>query len=114
MKKLLLGIIMCQMFFTTYSQEVDSIKNYELDEVVVLSTRLSTRLKDIPQKVEIIDEREISSIPAENLVELLKKKTNIDIVQYPGLSSSIGMRGFISGEKIKIVIGPEFMAVVTL
>ena len=94
MKKLLMGIVLCQLFVTSYSQEADSIRNYEIDEVVVLATRSSTRLKDIPQKVEIIDEIEINSIPSENLVELLKKKTNLDIIQYPGVFSSIGMRGF--------------------
>lgn len=85
-----LGLFACGL----NAQEVDTLKNYVLDEVRVTSTRMNTRLKNIPQKVEIIDGMEINSIPAENLADVLKKKTNLDIVQYPGMSSSIGMRGF--------------------
>ena len=36
----------------------------------------------------------IKSIPSENLAEILKRTTNLDIIQYPGLSATIGMRGF--------------------
>lgn len=94
MKKLLLVFVLFQLFRISDAQETDSLKNYVLDEVKVTSTRMNTRLRDLPQKVEIIDKAEISSIPYENLAELLKKKTNLDIIQYPGISSSIGMRGF--------------------
>ncbi|MEN8156161.1 MAG: TonB-dependent receptor [Bacteroidota bacterium] len=84
------------LLLTIYShgQDQDSIKNYDIDEVQVMATRLNTQLKSIPQKVEIIDETVIRSIPSGNMAELLKNSTNIDIVQYPGLSSSIGIRGF--------------------
>ncbi len=94
MKRLLLALALFQVLWNLNAQEADSIKNYVLEEIKVTSTRMNTRLKDIPQKVEIINGLEINSIPAENLAEVLKKKTNLDIVQYPGMSSSIGMRGF--------------------
>ena len=94
MKKILLSMALSQFLMFTYSQEGDTLRNYELEEIVISATRMNTHLKNIPQKVEIIDKSEIRSIPSENLAELLKKKTNLDIVQYPGMSSSIGMRGF--------------------
>jgi outer membrane receptor protein involved in Fe transport len=55
---------------------------------------MNTDLKNIPQKVELISKAEIRSLPSENLADLLKRKTNLDIVQYTGMSSSVGMRGF--------------------
>lgn len=94
MKKLLLTLALCQSVFLLFSQGIDSLKNYQIDEVIVSATRMNISLRDIPQKVEIINESEINSVPSQNLSDLLKKKTNLDIIQYPGISSSIGMRGF--------------------
>ncbi|WP_418894132.1 TonB-dependent receptor plug domain-containing protein [Limibacterium fermenti] len=72
-----------------YSDETQN-----LDEVVVTATRMGLPLKNIPQKVEIIDSKKIATIPADNAADLLKKATNIDIVQYPGALGTVGMRGF--------------------
>ncbi len=94
MRKFFLIGMLCLMVNITFSQDQDSIKHYNLDEVVVSSTRTNTLLKNIPQKVEIIDEAVLNTLPANNLADLLKSSTNLDIIQYPGLSSSIGMRGF--------------------
>ncbi|MDO4726216.1 MAG: TonB-dependent receptor [Porphyromonadaceae bacterium] len=65
-----------------------------LQEVAVEATRMSMKLKNIPQKVEIIDKDKIASIPADNVADLLKTVTNLDIIQYPGVSGQVGMRGF--------------------
>jgi outer membrane receptor protein involved in Fe transport len=78
----------------TFSQKQDSIKQYNLDEVAVSATRTNIQLKNIPQRVEIIDKTVLQSSPANNMVNVLKSNTNLDIIQYPGLSSNIGMRGF--------------------
>jgi len=75
-------------------QVADSIRNVEVEEVTVMASRTGNRLKDLPQKVEIISGDLINSLPSENLSELLKRATNLDIVQYPGLSATVGMRGF--------------------
>lgn len=69
-------------------------KVYELNEVKVTASRMQLPLKSIPQKVEIIDSSKIATIPAVNVAELLKRATNLDIIQYPGASASVGMRGF--------------------
>lgn len=73
---------------------LDSTKVYPIQEVTVHASRMERKLKDLPQKVEIISSSLIQSLPAENLAEVLKRTTNLDIVQYPGLSATIGMRGF--------------------
>lgn len=73
---------------------IDSTKVYPLQEVTVHASRMERKLKNLPQKVEIISSDLIKSLPAENLAEVLKRTTNLDIIQYPGLSAAIGMRGF--------------------
>ena len=73
---------------------IDSTKVYPLQEVTVHASRMERKLKNLPQKIEIISSDLIKSLPAENLAEVLKRTTNLDIIQYPGLSAAIGMRGF--------------------
>ena len=72
----------------------DSTKVYPIQEVTVHASRMEQKLKDLPQKVEIISQSLIKSLPCENLAEVLKRTTNLDIIQYPGLSAAVGMRGF--------------------
>lgn len=93
-KKFLVGIIALFFSATTLSAQENVDKSYDLDEVVVTATRMGLTLKSIPQKVEIIDKQKIRDIPAENAAELLKRATNIDIIQYPGMLAQVGMRGF--------------------
>lgn len=76
------------------SEAIDSTRVYQVDEVIVQASRMERKLKNLPQKVEIISSELIRSIPSENLAEVLKRTTNLDIIQYPGLSATIGMRGF--------------------
>ncbi len=78
----------------TLASVVDSTKVYQVEEVTVQASRMDRKLKNLPQKVEIIPASLIRSVPAENLAELLKRTTNLDIIEYPGVSASIGMRGF--------------------
>ena len=73
---------------------LDSTKVYTIQEVTVHASRMEQKLKNLPQKVEIISSNLIKSLPAENMAEVLKRTTNLDIIQYPGLSATIGMRGF--------------------
>ena len=73
---------------------LDSTKVYPIPEVTVHASRMEQKLKNIPQKVEIISQSLIKSLPCENLAEVLKRTTNLDIIQYPGLSAAVGMRGF--------------------
>lgn len=84
---------LCLLSNVFYAQS-DSSKQVDIDEVVVKATRTDAGLKNIPQKVEIIDLKNISIVPNENTAELLKRTTNLDIIQYPGMSAIVGMRGF--------------------
>ena len=94
MYKKILWCITTLMAFTSTLKAQEDVKDYELNEIVVTATRMNLPLKSIPQKVEIIDKQKIVSLPAENTAELLKRTTNLDIIQYPGASAQVGMRGF--------------------
>ena len=61
MKNLFLMGMLCLILNPAFSQEKDSLRRYELDEVVVATTRANTQLKNIPQKVEIIDKGMLQS-----------------------------------------------------
>lgn len=93
-KRILSGIIACFICVTLLQAQEHTEQSYDLEEVVVTATRMGLPLKSIPQKVEIIDSKKISTIQADNVGDLLKRTVNLDIIQYPGASSAVGMRGF--------------------
>jgi vitamin B12 transporter len=96
MKKLSFAGLLC-LFVTAMhaqQQQTDSLNHFNINEVIVSATRNNSRLKESPQKIEIINKTSINAVPSDNVADLLKKTTNLDIIQYPGVSSSFGMRGF--------------------
>lgn len=96
MKKTFLTVCAAALLFnlTLSAQQNDVVKHLNISQVNVNASRVNTKLKDLPQKVEIISQRVIQATPAVDLGDLLKKTVGLDIIQYPGVSSSIGMRGF--------------------
>jgi len=72
----------------------DTLLHQTIGEVTITTSRTNARLKDLPQKVEVIGPDIISTSPATNVADLLKTHTGLDIIQYPGVSSDIGIRGF--------------------
>lgn len=94
MRKLLMFSFSFLLILNGHAQTTDSIRKVDIEEVTVTTSRANTKLKDIPQKVEVISSAKIKSIPSDNVAEVLKRTTNIDIIQYPGLSAKVGMRGF--------------------
>lgn len=94
MKKLFLASSLCLLTNVFFGQTSDSTKNVDIDEVTVEASRSDAGMKNIPQKVEIIDSKQLTTLPNENAAELLKRTTNIDIIEYPGMSAIVGMRGF--------------------
>lgn len=65
----------------------------QLQEVMVYGTRTIVPLKKIPSKVELIQAPVIQRSNSLNLGDLLKSYSSVDVVQYPGFLSNIGMRG---------------------
>ncbi len=65
-----------------------------LDTVVLTGSRVPTRLDATPQRIELISAEDIERTPSRELVDVLKKNASVDVIQYPGNLSGIGMRGF--------------------
>ena len=64
------------------------------ESVVVTARRVETRLAETPQKIEVIDATDIERSVAADLTDVLKKNAGVDVVQYSGALSGIGIRGF--------------------
>lgn len=75
-------------------QEEAGNRKITLDEVVVTATRSVEKVREIPAKVEVVSQEDIDLTSAETLTEQLKKNTAIDVIEYPGALSGIGIRGF--------------------
>lgn len=90
------------LFNAVFAQETektdlsDTVKPHsqELNEIIISSTRSDIKKENIPQKIEVITRKDIENTGANDLVDVLKKNAGVDAIQYPGLISGIGMRGF--------------------
>ncbi|MDQ6480338.1 TonB-dependent receptor [Dyadobacter sp. LHD-138] len=83
--------------FSAQAQEVvlsDSTRENILNPVVVTATRYETRKEKIPQKLDIISRQDIEMTPSNDLTDIVRKTAAVDVIQYPNLSSGIGIRGF--------------------
>lgn len=65
-----------------------------LDQVVVTAGRVEQHLKDVPQKIEVVTAIDIERTPALDVTDVLKKTTAVNVIQYPGILSGVGVRGF--------------------
>ena len=64
------------------------------EHVVVTARRVETRVAETPQKIEVVDATDIERSVASDLTDVLKKNAGVDVVQYSGALSGIGIRGF--------------------
>ena len=64
------------------------------EKVVVTARRSEARLAETPQSVEVIDSVDLERSVAADLTDVLKKNSGVDVVQYSGVLSGIGIRGF--------------------
>jgi outer membrane cobalamin receptor len=78
-----------------YAQQADTTISIRLEEVTVSSFRVKSDMKNLPQNIQVLNKKDIKGIPNESIGDLLKKTSGVDIIEYPGFSSSIGMRGFV-------------------
>ncbi len=65
-----------------------------MEEVVVTASRAEEEKKDVTSSVIVISEQEVKMSSAADLGGLLAEKGIGHIQQYPGISTSIGIRGF--------------------
>ena len=62
--------------------------------MVVSVTRAAVLPGEIPQKIEVVSERELDLATGDELVDVLKREAALDVIQYPGLLAGVGIRGF--------------------
>lgn len=72
----------------------DSVRRCDLEEVTIHATKTGALLKDLPAKVEVVTRRQIEASGINNLTDLLKNFTNVDVIEYPGYNSYFSIRGF--------------------
>jgi vitamin B12 transporter len=65
-----------------------------IERMVVTGRRMETRLSETPQKIEVVDAQDIERSVAADITDALKKNAGVDVVQYNGVLSGIGIRGF--------------------
>ncbi|AMP97734.1 TonB-dependent receptor [Pedobacter cryoconitis] len=93
-KNLLIGTVLLSSSALAQEKKADSVKTNALDEVVVTSSRTEIKRRHVPQSMTVISKAVIEMTSSQEVTDLLKKNSSISIVQYPGLSSGIGIRGF--------------------
>jgi len=72
----------------------DSTRENLLNPVVITATRFETKKENIAQKLVLISKEDILMTPSADLTDIVRKMAAVDVIQYPNLSSGIGIRGF--------------------
>jgi vitamin B12 transporter len=65
-----------------------------VESLVVTGRRTEARLSETPQKIEVVDAKDIERSVAADITDVLKKNAGVEVVQYSGVLSGIGIRGF--------------------
>lgn len=111
MKKIIVAVFALSSIFNLKAEETPknfndttAVKHLNLSEVKVNASRVNAKMKDLPQKVDVITKRVIESSPAVNMADLLKANSAIDIQQYSGINAGIGIRGFAASTSSKYAV----------
>lgn len=75
-------------------QQRDSLNTGDLEQIIITAGRIPQKLQDVPQKTELIDTWDIEKTPALDITDMIKKNASVNVIQYPGLLSGVGIRGF--------------------
>jgi vitamin B12 transporter len=90
----ILGATLATLPVFAQQYPVDTLKGRNLSEVVVTATRSAVEKNKTPQSIEVITQKDIELTPAQEFTDILKKNASINVIQYPGLSAGVGIRGF--------------------
>ena len=69
-------------------------KTINLQEVVVVGTRSPQKTANLTQDIQVINKETIKKMGVSDITDVLKQAAGVDVVEYPGLLSGIGIRGF--------------------
>ncbi|AUX85296.1 TonB-dependent receptor [Acinetobacter sp. ACNIH2] len=93
----LVGAIAIAMGFSTSASAQDNtnVVNASLDTLVVTATRSEEKIKDVPARISVIDEKTIEQSPISDLSHLLQREAALNIVQTGGIGQQTS--AFIRG-----------------
>lgn len=81
--------------FALQAQETDTtVASARTEELVVTASRGQQRLGNIAASVEVVTEADFQEISGTYLTDVLKKGASLDVLEYPGGQSGVGLRGF--------------------
>lgn len=64
------------------------------DTIVITASRSEQQVGDIPSVIEVVDARDLANTTGLFVTDLIKKNASVDVIEYPGGQSGIGLRGF--------------------
>ncbi|MDP3445441.1 MAG: TonB-dependent receptor plug domain-containing protein, partial [Ignavibacteria bacterium] len=101
---LLLAFANCALI----AQESDSLPAaIRLDEVIVVATRTSRALTDLPLQAALIDAKMIQGFPISNIDDILKTTANVYVNRSWGIFSknaAVTMRGLEGSDRILVMV----------
>jgi len=92
----LVGAIAIAMGFSVSAQaNTDSSVNASLETLVVTASRSEEKLKNVPARLTVIDQKTIEKNPALNLSDVIQQDPSVFVKQYGGMgqTSEIALRG---------------------
>jgi len=91
------------------SQSRDSLKNYQLQDIVVTATRTENSIKDLANSISVIDSAEISDRNKITVFDLLKDEYGLSYTSQGGANklASVYIRGANSNHTLVLVDGIE-------
>ena len=92
-----------------FAQNEDSLKTYQLSDIVISATRTKAPMNELANSITIIDSSEIMSRNKTTVFDLLKDEYGISFTQEGGANklASINMRGSNSNHTLVIIDGVE-------
>jgi vitamin B12 transporter len=78
----------------TDSTKRDTIAAHTLPAVITTSRRYSLPEGEVAQRIDVISSTDLKRVGATDVADGIKKLAGVDVIQYPGLLSGIGIRGF--------------------
>ena len=122
-KALAVGII-CQLGITGFSQDVDSLDQYEVDPVVVTGTRLALPKNRLPASISVVSRKEIELSGSSNVLPLVANQVpglflnDRGLVGYgvgPASGGNLSIRGISGSPNNRVLVlidgQPQFMGI---
>jgi len=90
-------LVMCMLSMVSLAMAAENKSGvdqvYQMDEIVVTSTRTERSVLDTPSNISVITSRDLKEMDAKNIAEALKKLPGVYYTNASGLEPKISLRG---------------------